>query len=88
MLRHARKLSFSEAVSTFSFVKLGSSLGILPHVGDTEWRRMTMNSQRYHLGLASNQIIERVEEPYVRASRFRQFIEARSASISMRSSIV
>lgn len=88
LLRHARKLSFSEAVSTLSFVKLGSSLGILPHVGDTEWRRMTMNSQRYHLGLASNQIIERVEEPYVRASRFRQFIEARSASISMRSLIV
>lgn len=81
LLRHARKLSFSEAVDTFSFVKLGSDLGVLPAIDNAEWRRQVISAQRYHLSLASQQILEQSEEPYVRATRFRQFIENKSASM-------
>lgn len=80
LLRHARKLSFSEAVATFSFIKLGSDLGILPFVDNREWRRMVIGTQRHHLSLTSQQIIEQSEEAYVRAARFRQFIESKSSS--------
>ncbi|MDR3332953.1 MAG: hypothetical protein LBT08_10030 [Synergistaceae bacterium] len=83
MLRHARKLPFSEAVDALSFVKLGSDLGVLPYIGDAEWRRLVLGSQHYHLSLSFGHVIEQSEEPYVRAACFRQFIEAKSSSLSL-----
>lgn len=88
LLRHARKLSFSEAITAFSFVKLGSDLGILPFIDNREWRRMVVGTQRYHLSLMSQQIIEQTEEPYVRAARFRQFIEGKSSSSTVNPSAI
>lgn len=78
LLRHARKLSFTEAVNRISFVKLGSDLGVLPAIDDRQWRRMVIGAQRYHLYAAGNRIIEQSEEPFLRASMFRQFIERNS----------
>ncbi|MDR1916641.1 MAG: hypothetical protein LBQ58_08720 [Synergistaceae bacterium] len=80
LLRHAKKLSFSEAAEAFSFVKLGSDLGMLPHIDNREWRRMIIGAQRYHLSLNSPEILDISEEPYVRAAMFRQYIENRSSS--------
>ena len=82
LLRHARKLSFSEAASAFSKVKLGSDIGVLPSVSNSEWLYMVMTSQRFHLGFESDRIIDQDEEPYVRASRFREFIDGRSTALS------
>jgi protein arginine kinase len=79
LLRHARKLHFSEAVDMFSVVKLGSDLGVLPFIDDAEWRRLVLGSQRYHLSLSFGRIIEQSEEPFVRAACFRQFIEGKSS---------
>jgi protein arginine kinase len=79
LLRHARKLHFSEAVDMFSVAKLGSDLGVLPFIDDVEWRRLVLGSQRYHLSLSFGRIIEQSEEPFVRAACFRQFIEAKSS---------
>lgn len=81
LLRHARKLSFSEAISAFSLVKLGSDLGVLPAMSNSEWLRMVITSQRYHLALECRHIIDQDEEPYIRASRFREFIDGRSAAV-------
>ena len=81
LLRHARKLSFSEAISAFSLVKLGSDLGVLPAVSNSEWVRMVITAQRYHLALECSQIISQDEEPYIRASRFREFIDGKSAAV-------
>lgn len=75
LLRHARKLSFTEAVNRFSFVKLGSDLGILPRIGEREWRNAVIGAQRYHMRASNNQITEQSDEPFVRASMFRQLIE-------------
>ncbi|MDR1885653.1 MAG: hypothetical protein LBQ56_05205 [Synergistaceae bacterium] len=83
LLRHARKLTFSEAIDTFSLVKLGSDLGVLPFIGDVEWRRLVLGSQRYHLSLAFGQIIEQSKEPFVRAACFRQFMETKSSRLSL-----
>jgi protein arginine kinase len=75
LLRHAKKLSYSEAVDAFSFVKLGSDIGILPAVDDGEWRRMIIGCQKYHMSRGSGVIMEQSEEPFARAAMFRQFIE-------------
>jgi protein arginine kinase len=80
LLRHAKRLPFPEAAEAFSFVKLGSDLGMLPRVDNREWRRMLIGAQRYHLSLNSPEIIDISEEPYVRAAMFRQYIENRSSS--------
>jgi protein arginine kinase len=81
VLRHARKLSFNEAINMFSLVKLGSDMGILPHIYNREWKRMVMGTQRYHLALSGQGIIrEQSEEVRMRAARFRQFMEKKSAS--------
>jgi protein arginine kinase len=80
-LRHARKLSFNEAMSMFSLVKLGSDMGILPHIYNREWKRMALGAQKYHLAAAGQCIIrEQSEEARVRAARFRQFMERKSSS--------
>ncbi|MDR1471080.1 MAG: hypothetical protein LBS75_01015 [Synergistaceae bacterium] len=80
LLRHAKKLAFPEAAEAFSFIKLGSDLGMLPRVDNREWRRMLIGAQRYHLSLNSPEILDMSEEPYVRAAMFRQYIENRSSS--------
>ncbi|MDR1516049.1 MAG: hypothetical protein LBS45_10155 [Synergistaceae bacterium] len=83
VLRHARKLSFSEAVNLFSLVKLGSDMGILPHIYNREWKKMVLGVQKYHLAMAAHSIIrERSEESRVRAARFRQFMEKKSSPAS------
>lgn len=82
LLRHARKLSFAEAVNKFSFVKLGADLGILPRIQDGEWRRMLFASQKYHLHASSGRILEPAEEPFIRASLYRQFIEEKSFDVA------
>jgi protein arginine kinase len=81
LLRHANKLSFSEAVDAFSFVKLGSDIGILPRIDSREWRRLVIGSQRYHLSLNSPVILDKSEEPFARAAIFRQYIEGLSSSV-------
>jgi protein arginine kinase len=83
ILRHARKLSFNEAVKLFSLVKLGSDMGILPHINNREWKKMVLGVQKYHLAMSSQGIIrERFEEAGVRAARFRRFMEKKSSSAS------
>jgi protein arginine kinase len=82
LLRHAKKLSFAEALDAFSLVKLGADIGVLPCVDDREWRRMIIGSQRYHLSRACPVILEQSEEPYARAALFRQFIENLSSSVN------
>ena len=75
MLRHAKKLSYAEAMDAFSFVKLGADIGILPKIDDIEWRRMIMGCQRYHMSRGSEAIMDQSEESFARAAMFRQFIE-------------
>lgn len=87
LLRYARKLSFSESVNAFSLVKLGSDLGVLPHIGNAPWRRMVIGAQRYHLALKEKNILEQTDEPTVRATYFRQFIEMRSQTPQPRVSV-
>jgi protein arginine kinase len=81
LLRHAKKLSFSEAVDAFSFVKLGADMGVLPRINDREWRRLVIGAQKYHLSLNSPVIIDRDDEPFARAAVFRQYIEDLSSSV-------
>ncbi len=75
LLRHARKLTYPEALSKASFVKLGSDLGVLPKVDERAWRRLVIGVQRHHLSATCERIVEPPEEPFIRASLFRQFIE-------------
>jgi protein arginine kinase len=83
VLRHARTLSFNEVVNMFSLVKLGSDMGILPHIYNREWKRMLLSAQRYHLAMSSQSVIlEQSEEGRVRAARFRRFMEKKSSSAS------
>lgn len=83
VLRHARKLSYDESVSLLSLVKLGSDMGILPHIYNSEWKKMVLGVQRYHLAQSARGIIrERHEEARVRAARFRQFMEKKSSPAS------
>lgn len=78
LLRHARQLSFSEAMDTFSAVKLGSDLGILPKITNAEWIRTVIGTQRYHLALNEEQIIDPADDATYRATKFRQFIESKN----------
>ena len=88
ILRHARKLSFNEAINMFSLVKLGSDMGILPHIYNREWKKLILGAQKYHLALASQGIIrEQSEETRVRAARFRQFMEKKSSAASFESGL-
>jgi protein arginine kinase len=82
LLRHAKKLSFTEALDAFSLVKLGADIGVLPGIDDMEWRRMIIGSQKYHLSRACPVILEQSEEQYARAALFRQFIENLSSSVN------
>jgi protein arginine kinase len=83
ILRHARKLSYNESVNLFSLVKLGSDMGILPHIYNREWKKMVLGVQKYHLVQTTRGIIrERYEEARVRAARFRQFMEKKSSPTS------
>jgi protein arginine kinase len=82
LLRHAKKLSYSEAIDAFSFVKLGSDIGILPHIEDSVWRRMIIGAEKYHLSLKNPVIMDESEEPFVRAAMFRQYIEGLSSSVN------
>jgi protein arginine kinase len=82
LLRHAKKLSYAEAIDAFSLVKLGADIGILPGIDDREWRRMIIGSQKYHLSRACPVILEQSEEQYARAALFRQFIENLSPSVN------
>lgn len=75
LLRYARKLSFSEAASRVSFVKLASDIGILPKIDERDWRRLILNSQSAHISLMNNRPVDRSEEPFIRASMYRQFVE-------------
>lgn len=77
-LRHARRLSLEEAISSLSFVKLGSELGYLPNLRDDEWKRLFIASQPFHLNAGAQSIIDRSEELSLRAALYRQFIENRS----------
>jgi protein arginine kinase len=79
LLRHAKKLSYAEAVNAFSFVQLGADIGILPHIDGREWRRMILGCQRYHMCRESSAIMEQFDEPFARAAMFRQFIEGLSS---------
>jgi protein arginine kinase len=81
VLRHARKLSFDEAQKLLSLVKLGSDMGILPHIYNREWKKMVLNVHKYHLTLSGRGIIrENSEEARMRAARLRQFMEKKSSS--------
>jgi protein arginine kinase len=80
LLRHAKKLSFAEAVDAFSFVKLGADIGVLPGMDDREWRRALIGCQKYHMNASSGVIMEQSEEPFARAAMFRRFIERLSSA--------
>jgi protein arginine kinase len=82
LLRHAKKLSFPEAMNAFSFVKLGSDVGVLPRIDDKEWRRLIVGCQRYHLGAGSSVILEENDEQSARAAMFRQYIEGLNSSVN------
>jgi protein arginine kinase len=82
LLRHAKKLSYAEAVNAFSVVKLGADIGILPRVDDREWRRMIIGCQKYHMSLGNSVIMEQAEEPFARAAMFRRFIEGLSPAVN------
>jgi protein arginine kinase len=82
LLRHAKKLSFPEAMDAFSFVKLGSDIGALPRIDDKEWRRFIVRCQKYHLSVNSSVIMDENDEHFARAAMFRQYIEGLSSSVS------
>ncbi|MDR3076048.1 MAG: hypothetical protein LBU26_02005, partial [Synergistaceae bacterium] len=81
LLRHAKKLSYAEAIDAFSFVKLGADVGVLPRIDDREWRRMIIGCQKYHMSRGSSVIMEQSEEPFARAAMFRQFIEGLNSCV-------
>lgn len=76
LLRHARKLSYTEAANRASFVKLGSDLGVLPRVDERYWRRMIIGTQSNHISLANGRRVDSSEEPFDRAAMYRAFIES------------
>ncbi|MDR0764354.1 MAG: hypothetical protein LBE65_02025 [Synergistaceae bacterium] len=82
LLRHAKKLSFAEAVDAFSLVKLGADIGVLPGIDDREWRRMIIGSRKYHLSRACPAILDQSEERRARAALFGRFIENLSSSVN------
>lgn len=79
LIRYARKTSFSEAVNRISFIKLGSDIGILPEIREDEWLRAIISSQSAHLAAINGSGIAPVDEPYIRASLYRRFIELASS---------
>jgi protein arginine kinase len=81
LLRHAKMLSFGEAMDAFSFVKLGADIGVLPSMDNREWKRMVLRAHKYHLRLATNIITGETEEQTARAAAFRQYIENLSAAV-------
>ena len=81
LLRNAKRLTFAEAVNAFSFVKLGADIGILPKINDSEWRRMIIRCQRYHMSKGRDgAVMEQSEEPFARAAMFRRFIDGLSSA--------
>jgi protein arginine kinase len=79
ILRHARRLSFGDAVNMLSLIKLGSDMGILPYISNREWKRMVLGAQKYHMYITGQDIIrEQTEETWLRAAIFRRFIEKKS----------
>lgn len=85
MLRYARKLSYIEAANKASFAKLGCDMGVLPPCGERDWRRLMVRMQRYHMSAAAARLLDPSEEPHVRASMFRRFIENCGNSVVCRS---
>jgi protein arginine kinase len=81
LLRHAKKLTYPEAMEALSFVKLGADIGVLPHIDNRDWRRILNGAQRNHMRMGSPVIIDESKEPFARAAMFRQFIESRSSSV-------
>lgn len=80
LLQYARKLTYPEAINKISFVKLGSDLGILPKISESEWRRSIISTRRAHLCLANGRELDHSEEPFIRASAYRRYIDKAGAS--------
>jgi protein arginine kinase len=79
ILRHARRLSFGDAVNMLSLVKLGSDMGTLPYIPNREWKRMALGAQKYHMYVTGRDIMRKqADEAWLRAAIFRRFIEKKA----------
>ncbi|HET9602682.1 MAG TPA: protein arginine kinase [Gemmatimonadales bacterium] len=54
LLRHARNLSFDEAMNLLSAVRLGAGLGLIPGLGMYTLNKLLIQSQPAHLAVAEN----------------------------------
>ena len=54
LLRHARNLSFDEAMNLLSAVRLGAGLGLIPGIGMYTLNKLLIQSQPAHLAVAEN----------------------------------
>lgn len=75
LLRHARRLSFEEAMNLLSGVRLGVGLGLIPDVGMYALNKLLIYSQPAHLGARAGRVLEDAERPVWRADYVRQVLE-------------
>lgn len=79
LLRHARALSFEEAMNLLSGVRLGAGMGIIPDVGTYTLNKLLIHAQPAHLAAAAGLPPDAPELAVRRADWVRQVLETESA---------
>lgn len=75
LLRHARTLSFDEAMNLLSGVRLGVGLGLIPHVSLYALNKLLIFCQPAHVGLAFDVALHDPALPMLRARTVRELLE-------------
>ncbi|HET9150421.1 MAG TPA: protein arginine kinase [Gemmatimonadales bacterium] len=75
LLRHARSLSFDEAMNLLSGVRLGAGLGLIPGIGMYTLNKLLIQSQPAHLAVAERLALGDPALALRRASMVRRVLE-------------
>jgi protein arginine kinase len=75
LLRHARRLSFEEAMNLLSAVRLGVGLGLIPEVGMYTLNKLLVFTQPGHLAAMAGVTLPEEELPVRRADYVRRTLE-------------
>lgn len=76
LLRHARTLSFEEAMNLLSGVRLGVGMGLIPDVSVYTLNKLLIYTQPAHLAVAERVRVGDADLAYRRASYVRRVLEA------------
>lgn len=71
-LKHARIVSFGEALEALSLIRMGSDLGILPKVEPHVWKKWLVSIQPGHVQALSGHVMEMVQANLERARILRE----------------